>query len=131
MHFLNDELRDSDIDAWIKNSFIAGTLQDMKLHIKENLTSVTDTEMQLSAQLKALELLFDPDWIPLKQLNASFEFDGKKITIMAHDAKLNDIDLKAIKVRRFTLSIFPSHKKEKTISCNCFIIWSGGFGRTV
>ena len=34
-------------------------------------------------------------------------------------------------MRRFTLSIFPSHKKEKKISCNCFIIWSGGFGRTV
>ncbi|CAC9604174.1 hypothetical protein [uncultured Gammaproteobacteria bacterium] len=97
--YLPLQLLDSDVHAWIKNSFIAGTLQDMKLHIKENLTTVSDTEMQLSAQLKALELLFDPDWIPLKQLNASFEFDGKKITIMAHNAKLNDIDLKAIKVQ--------------------------------
>jgi uncharacterized protein YhdP len=43
--------------------------------------------------------LFDPDWIPLKQLNASFEFNGKKVVVMLHEAKLNKIDLKAIKVQ--------------------------------
>ena len=97
--YLPSQLLDSDLRSWIKNSFVAGTLQDLKIHIKENLTTLSATEIQLNAQLKALELLFDPDWIPLKQLNASFEFNGKKVVVMLHEAKLNKIDLKAIKVQ--------------------------------
>jgi uncharacterized protein YhdP len=59
-------------------------------------SSIVALNNNSNAQLKALELLFDPDWIPLKQLNASFEFNGKKVVVMLHEAKLNKIDLKAI-----------------------------------
>jgi hypothetical protein len=46
-------------------------------------------QVQFSTQLKALELKFDADWEPLKKLNASFELDGKRMTVMVHDGKLN------------------------------------------
>jgi uncharacterized protein YhdP len=55
--------------------------------------------VQFSTQLKALELKFDADWEPLKKLNASFELDGKRMTVMVHDGKLNDMALNAIKVQ--------------------------------
>ncbi|CAB5494645.1 FIG006388: Possible exported protein [Bathymodiolus thermophilus thioautotrophic gill symbiont] len=97
--YLPVQLLGDDVYAWIKRGFIAGTLQDLKLNVKENLTTVSDTEIQISAQATALELLFDSDWNPLQQLNASFAFDGKKITVIAHDGKLNNVDLKAIKVQ--------------------------------
>jgi hypothetical protein len=38
-------------------------------------------------------LKFDADWEPLKKLNASFELDGKRMTVMVHDGKLNDMAL--------------------------------------
>jgi|UPI000255FEE5 uncharacterized protein YhdP len=88
-----------DVYTWIKQGLLAGTLQDSKLKIKQNLSKSSDAQVQFSTQLKALELKFDADWEPLKKLNASFELDGKRMTVMVHDGKLNDMALNAIKVQ--------------------------------
>ncbi|SHN94078.1 FIG006388: Possible exported protein, partial [bacterium endosymbiont of Bathymodiolus sp. 5 South] len=56
-------------------------------------------QVQFSSQLKALELKFDADWEPLKKLNASLELDGKRMTVMVHDSKLNNMALNAIKIQ--------------------------------
>ncbi|SMN12659.1 FIG006388: Possible exported protein [Bathymodiolus heckerae thiotrophic gill symbiont] len=88
-----------DTYAWIKRGFIAGTLQHSKLHIKKNLSTTNAIELQFSTQLKEMELLFNSGWKPLKQLNASLETDGKKIQVIVHDTKLNEMTLNAIKVQ--------------------------------
>jgi hypothetical protein len=76
---------DNVVYTWIKHGFLDGTFQDPKLNIKQNLSKSSDAQVQFSSQLKALELKFDADWEPLKKLNASFELDGKRMTVMVHD----------------------------------------------
>ncbi|SFV89526.1 FIG005080: Possible exported protein [hydrothermal vent metagenome] len=97
--YLPSQLVDKDTYAWIKRGFIAGTLQKLKLRMKKNLSKPTVIETQFNAQLKNMELLFDPDWKPLKKLNASLNTNGKKIVVMVHNAKLNELPLNDIKVQ--------------------------------
>jgi uncharacterized protein YhdP len=55
--------------------------------------------VQFSSQLKEVELEFSEDWEPLKKLNASFETDGKRMTVMVHDTELNNMTLNTLKVQ--------------------------------
>ncbi|WXT99521.1 MAG: hypothetical protein Ctma_0220 [Catillopecten margaritatus gill symbiont] len=89
---------------WIKRGFIAGTLQDTKLNIKKNLSKSSAIDTQFSTELKDMVLLFDSDWNPLKQLNASLVSDGKKIKAMVHSAKLNNMTFKNIEAQIADLS---------------------------
>ncbi|VVH55739.1 hypothetical protein BSPCLSOX_684, partial [uncultured Gammaproteobacteria bacterium] len=99
VNYLPSQFVGDDVYTWIKQGFLAGTLQDSKLKIKQNLSKSSDAQVQFSSQLKALELKFDADWEPLKKLNASLELDGKRMTVMVHDGKLNDMALNAIKIQ--------------------------------
>lgn len=97
--YLPSQIVDSNTYAWIKRAFVAGNLQDVKLHIKKNLSKSSAVDLQLNTELKELELLFHPDWRPLKKLNASFAIDGKKIMSMVHNTKLNGMPFKDIEVQ--------------------------------
>lgn len=102
--YLPLQLLGNETYAWIKRGFIAGSLQDIKLHIKKNLSKSSSVDMQFSTELKEMELLFHSDWKPLKKLNASLTTDGKKIMLMVHNTKLNTMSLKNIKVQIADLS---------------------------
>lgn len=99
INYLSPQLVSDDTYTWIKHAFLAGTLQDFKLKIKKNLSKASDLQIQFSSQLKELKVKFNSDWRPLKQLNASLETDGKKIIVMVHDAKLNNMTFNTIKVQ--------------------------------
>ena len=98
--YLSPQLIGKGTYTWIKNGFLAGTVQDSKLQIKKNLSQPdAATQVQFSSQLKDMKLTFNPKWEPLKKLNASFQTDGRKMAIMVHDTKLNNTPLSNIKVQ--------------------------------
>ena len=99
VNYLPSQLVGDDTYTWIKQGFLAGTLQDSKLKIKKNLSKLSDAQVQFSSQLKEVELEFSGDWEPLKKLNASFETDGKRMTVMVRDAELNNMTLNTLKVQ--------------------------------
>jgi uncharacterized protein YhdP len=99
VNYLPSQLVGDDTYTWIKQGFLAGILQDSKLKIKKNLSKLSDAQVQFSSQLKEVELEFSEDWEPLKKLNASFETDGKRMTVMVHDTELNNMTLNTLKVQ--------------------------------
>ena len=99
VNYLPPQLVGDDTYTWIKQGFLAGALQDSKLQIKKNLSKSSDAQVQFSSQLKELELKFNADWKPLEKLNASFETDGKRMTVVVYDTKLNGMALNTVKVQ--------------------------------
>lgn len=98
-NYLSPQFVGKGIYNWIKNGFLAGTLQDSRLQIKKNLSKSDALQVQFSSQLKDMELAFNANWEPLKKLNASFHIDSKKMTVAVHNTELNDTPLKNINVQ--------------------------------
>jgi len=97
--YLPTKIMNDKTYAWIKQGFIAGSLENLKLRISKNLSQSSTIDTQFNAQLKNIELKFHPDWNPLKKLNANFSMSGKNIRVNVHNAQLNEFPLNDIKVQ--------------------------------
>ncbi len=97
--YLPTQIMNTDTYTWIKHGFIAGNLENLKLRISKNLSQSEAMKTQFDMQLKEMKLGFNSDWKPLEKLNASLSTNGKKIVLKVHNAKLNGMPFKDIKVQ--------------------------------
>lgn len=102
--YLPTQIMNDKTFAWIKQGFIAGSLENLQLKISQNLSQSSVMDTQFNAQLKNMELAFHPDWQPLKKLNASLSIKGKKMEVKVHNAQLDDFPLNDITVQIADLS---------------------------
>ncbi|SMN01424.1 FIG006388: Possible exported protein [uncultured Candidatus Thioglobus sp.] len=97
--YLPSQLLSDEVYQWIKRGFIAGTLQDSKLYFKKNLSKLGAANVKFDTQLKDFKLLFDDDWQPLEQLDASLKIENEKITVLVNKTLLNGMILEDIQVK--------------------------------
>ena len=90
--------------AWIKRGFKAGELTNMHFQMVKDLATTQTLENHFSAQLNAMELLFNSDWDSLKQLNAHLTVNDKTIKVDVNNTRLYDFLLEDITVQILDLS---------------------------
>ncbi|KAA0439721.1 MAG: hypothetical protein FXV80_05925, partial [Candidatus Thioglobus sp.] len=102
--YLPPQLLSEEGYAWIKDGFIDGDFVDVKLQIKKNISTQSAIDVHLDAELKNMQLLFNPKWNTLKNMDASLTLDGAKISAIVHSAELNNMTLKNVKAQIADLS---------------------------
>ena len=90
--------------AWIKRGFKAGELTNMHFKMVKDLATTQTLKNHFSAQLNAMELLFNSDWDSLKQLNAHLTVNDKTIKVDVDNTHLYDFLLEDITVQILDLS---------------------------
>lgn len=89
---------------WIKQAFQSGTIDNININIKKNLSKELPAKIKLNAHLTNTELLFNSDWHNLKQLDADIYIDDDQITVMVNHTTLNEMFLQDIKVQILDMS---------------------------
>ncbi|BAS67373.1 YhdP family protein [Bathymodiolus septemdierum thioautotrophic gill symbiont] len=90
---------DDDIYTWIKQGFVAGTLQNIQLRLRKNLSKLSDIDVQVNTRLKDVELLFHPNWETLKKLNASLSIKDKKMMLKVDNMQFNGMVFNDVKAQ--------------------------------
>ncbi len=89
---------------WIKQAFQSGTIDNININIKKNLSKELPAKIKFDAHLTNTELLFNADWYNLNQLDADIYIDDKKITVTVNHTTLNEMFLQGIKVQILDMS---------------------------
>ncbi len=84
---------------WMKKGFRAGSIQDLKLTLRKNLSTDSEIQTNLSASLVDVELLFAQQWQVLKGLQARLNMVGDYIAVRVDKAQLYDLELADIQVQ--------------------------------
>ena len=97
--YVTKEVVGRSTNDWMQRGFKSGSINNLKLSLKKNLSKNSEIITSLDADLNSVDLKFNSQWQELKDMNAKLTTDGKYIEVMVRDTKLYDMPLNNIKVK--------------------------------
>lgn len=89
---------------WMHQAFKSGELEHIDIQVKQNLSKENPTQVSFKAHLSNAELLFDPNWQSLKQLDADISIENTRLDVKVNTAVLNKLTLQNIDVQMLDMS---------------------------